>query len=191
MKNLFWVLMIGFLLTGTGCAPALIGAGAAGAYQVGTDERSVGKMWSDATISSRVKTALMEDAGVQSMKIDVDTLERVVTLTGMVASKQEADRAEAVVRKVSGVKSVNNFLQIGTKSIGESMDDTVLGTKIKSRLLGAPDILSLNIDVDVNKGVVVLSGIVETGKERDTIVRIARETEGAVKVVDNIKVKKP
>ncbi len=191
MKKCLWILVIGFMLANAGCAPALIGAGAAGAYQVGTDERSVGKMWSDATITSRVKTALVENTGAGAMKIDVDTLERVVTLTGMVSTQQELSRAEEIARKVAGVKSVNNFLQVGSKSIGESMDDTVLGTKIKSRLMGEPDVLSMNIDVDVNKGVVVLSGIVETGKERDTIVRIARGTKGVVKVMDNIRVKKP
>jgi len=191
MKRYLLVLTAVFMFTVAGCAPAIIGAGAAGAYKVGTDERTVGGMWNDATITTKVKTALIQTPDVKARHIDVDTLERIVTLTGVVDTQREAERAVEIARKIHGVKSVKSYLQVGTKTIGESMDDTILGTRIKSRLAGEPMIRSLNIDVDVNKGVVTLTGIVETGSERDRIIEIARETPGTVKVMDNIKVRKP
>ena len=189
MKRLMGIVSAVFLLAATGCAPAVIGAGAAGAYSVGTDERTVGQMWSDTTITTRVKTALIKDPGVSSLHIDVDTIDRNVTLTGQVGTQQEAQWAGDIAAKVSGVKSVKNLLQVGSKSIGESMDDSVLGTRIKTRLTGTPGIRSMNIDVDVNKGVVTLTGIVESEDQRNQVVEIAQKATGTVRVIDNLTVK--
>lgn len=191
MKRCLMAVIALFLLATFGCAPALIGAGAAGAYKVGTDERTVGGMWSDATITTKVKSALVKDSRVSGWRIDVDTLERRVTLTGNVATQQEVEIAAEIARQVPGVKSVKNLLRVGEKTVGESMDDTVVGTRVKTRLAGEPGIKSLNIDVDVNKGVVALTGIVETDAQRRRIIEITRTTPGAADVVDNLTVRKP
>ena len=90
--GLILLAIICFMST-SGCAPMMVGAGAAGGYKVGTDERSVGRMWDDATISTVVKTALAEDEMVPARKIDVDTVEGVVTLTGVVDTQSQSNRA--------------------------------------------------------------------------------------------------
>ena len=189
MKRFFGGLVAVFLLAATGCAPAVIGAGAAGVYRVGTDERTVGGMWSDATITTRVKTALIKDSRISAMHIDVDTIDRHVTLSGNVRTAGEVSLAADIAGRVPGVKTVKNLLGVGTKSIGESLDDTVVGTRVKSRLTGEPGIRSLNIDVDVNKGVVTLTGIVESEDQRRRVVDIAMGTAGVVRVTDNLSIK--
>lgn len=190
MKRCLGLIGILFLLIGTGCTPFLIGAGAAGGYKVGTDKRSVGQMWDDGTITAKVKTVLLSDRVTKAYKIDVDTVEKVVTLTGVVTTDFEAKRAAAIAEKVPYVKEVRNFLQIGKKTFGESFDDRVLGTKIKVRLIGAKGIRSLNIDVDVHRSEVTLTGVVATDSQKERVLKIARTTEGTVKVIDNIRVKK-
>jgi osmotically-inducible protein OsmY len=66
----------------------------------------------DASITSAVKTKLLADTQVGGLKIDVDTKDNVVTLTGVV--KNAAEKAEAVrlARTTSGVKSVVDKLTI-------------------------------------------------------------------------------
>lgn len=66
----------------------------------------------DATITARVKTALLNDPDVGALRIDVSTSLGVVTLTGSVES--EADKAKAVdlARTVPGVKNVKSDLQV-------------------------------------------------------------------------------
>jgi len=66
----------------------------------------------DASITSAVKTKLLGDTQVGGLKIDVDTKDNVVTLTGVV--KNAAEKAEAVrlARTTSGVKSVVDKLTI-------------------------------------------------------------------------------
>ncbi len=70
MKRYLGLFVMFFVFSGAGCAPAIIGAGAAGGYKVGTDARSVGQMWDDATITARVKAALLKDSRVKMHKID-------------------------------------------------------------------------------------------------------------------------
>ena len=53
--------------------------------------KTVGETIDDATITARVKTALLNDPQVGGMKIDVDTTEGVVTMSGIVKSQAEAD----------------------------------------------------------------------------------------------------
>lgn len=172
-----------------GCTAAVVAGGAGGGYKAATDERSVGQMADDAAITANVNSALIKDKVVKARHIDVDTLEGHVTLTGMVDTREEAARAVLIARGVSGVKSVRNNLQVGHRSLKDVYHDEVLVGKIKSKLISEPGIRSLNIDVDAYKGVVTLTGIVGTAKERQRAIDIARTTEGTVKVVDNLTVK--
>jgi hyperosmotically inducible protein len=179
------------LVTAAGCAPALVGAGAAGGYKVATDERGVGGVWDDATITAKVKNALGENPEVKARKIDVDTVEGAVILTGVVETEEEVRKAVEVAQGVPGVKEVKNNLQVGSRSWGQAFDDKVIGGKVKAKLIKEPGIRSLNIDVDVNKGVVTLTGMVGYQHQKDRVMEIARTTSGVIEVVDNIKVTHP
>jgi hypothetical protein len=61
---------------------------------------------SDATITAALKMKFASDKAVDALKIDVDTKDGRVTLTGTVNTKAEADRAVALARTVEGAKSV-------------------------------------------------------------------------------------
>jgi len=74
--------------------------------------KSVGETIDDATITTRVKTALLNDPDVGGMRIDVDTTMGVVTLNGVVKSKEEEAKAMAVARRIGGVKDVKSTLQV-------------------------------------------------------------------------------
>jgi hyperosmotically inducible protein len=187
------LVLCGLILLATlaGCAPAVVGAGAAGGYKVATDERGVGRVWDDATITAKVKNALGESHEVRARNIDVDTVEGAVILTGIVESQEEARKAVDITKGVPGVKEVKNNLQVGSRSLGQAFDDKVIGSKVKAKLIKEPGIRSLNIDVDVNKGVVTLTGVVGYQHQKDRVMEIARTTSGVIEVVDNIKLTHP
>ena len=91
-----------FLLVITLLAPiALAGCG-----------KSVGETIDDATITTRVKTSLLNDPDVGGLRIDVDTFKGVVTLSGRVKSKDEEAKAVALARKIGGVSEVKSTLLI-------------------------------------------------------------------------------
>lgn len=66
----------------------------------------------DPTITTRVKTALINDPVVGPARIDVDTFKGVVTLSGRVKSKDDEAKALALARTIAGVTDVKSSLQI-------------------------------------------------------------------------------
>jgi osmotically-inducible protein OsmY len=66
----------------------------------------------DAALTSKVHTALANDVGLKTLRINVDSDKGVVTLKGRVDSEDTKKRAEAVAKKVSGVTAVKNDLQV-------------------------------------------------------------------------------
>ena len=74
--------------------------------------KSVGETIDDATITTRVKTSLLNDPVVGGLRIDVDTFKGVVTLSGSAKTKEEEAKAIALTRQIDGVKDVKSTLQI-------------------------------------------------------------------------------
>lgn len=162
-------------------------SGCAGTHESG--KNPVASMLDDSTITTRVNHEMLKDQTVKARQIDVDTNGGNVTLTGVVATQNEATRATQIAQRVPGVKSVSNNIQIGQRSFGDVWDDNVVSNKIKAKLIAEPEVRSLNIDVDVYLGVVTLTGVVSSKYQRDRALEISRSTGGIVKVIDNIKVR--
>ena len=76
------------------------------------------------------------------------------------------------------------------QSAGEYVDDSVITTKVKS-LLAADDFLkSFEISVQTYKGIVQLSGFVDSQKAIDKAGEIAGGVKGVKSVKNNLNVKK-
>lgn len=65
-----------------------------------------------------------------------------------------------------------------TSSTGEFIDDSTITTKIKSRLVADSTVSAYDISVETFRGVVVLSGFVNTDLQKERAVAIARSTGG-------------
>ena len=74
--------------------------------------KTVGDTIDDTTITTRVKTAMLNDPAVGGLRIDVDTFKGAVTLSGAVKSQAEKEQAITLARRVSGVTEVKDNLQI-------------------------------------------------------------------------------
>jgi osmotically-inducible protein OsmY len=74
--------------------------------------KTIGETIDDTTITTRVKTAMLNDPAVGGLSIDVDTYKGVVTLSGRVKSQAEHDQALSLARKVDGVTEVKDALQV-------------------------------------------------------------------------------
>jgi hyperosmotically inducible periplasmic protein len=70
----------------------------------------------DATVTAKVKTALIAEPGLKGLAIDVDTTQNVVTLSGSVATETAKQEAERVARGIEGVKDVTNNLSVKAAS---------------------------------------------------------------------------
>jgi hyperosmotically inducible periplasmic protein len=82
--------------------------------QEAQEQETIPEAVDDASITAKVKLALAKDETVSALKIDVDTKNRIVTLTGTVKNATEAKRAISVAESVNGVKKVNSVLTISS-----------------------------------------------------------------------------
>jgi len=168
----------------------------------------------DAEITTAVKSKLLADKTVGGLKIDVDTSNGVVTLTGPVHSGVERAEALKLARNTKGVKSVKNKLvletaattgrtdkddkikaetkeksgQVKEKAVDakEAVTDASITAAVKTKLLADTKVGGLKIDVDTKDNVVTLTGPVHSAAEKAEAVRLAKTTTGVKSVVDKL-----
>ena len=87
------------LLTTSGCA-------------VHRGQETVGAYIDDTTITTQIKSRFAEDKQVAATSIRVETLNGTVMLSGFAKSATEKNTAEAIARRVNGVRSVKNEIAI-------------------------------------------------------------------------------
>jgi osmotically-inducible protein OsmY len=73
---------------------------------------STGEYVDDSAITTKVKTAILEEKTLKSAEINVETFKGTVQLSGFVRSQANIDTAVVVAKNVHGVKSVKNEMQV-------------------------------------------------------------------------------
>lgn len=77
------------------------------APQTANEQRSrVGEFVDDAWITTKIKALLLKEDALGALKIDVDTKDGKVRLSGEVKKSEQVARAVEIASRVSGVKSV-------------------------------------------------------------------------------------
>lgn len=73
---------------------------------------SPGPYVDDAAITTKVETAISQDAALKAMQIEVETNKDTVQLSGFVDTPEMIVRAAEIARQVSGVLAVQNNLMV-------------------------------------------------------------------------------
>ena len=77
------------------------------------------------------------------------------------------------------------------ETIGDTLDDAWIHTKIVTKLIGDSKTPERKINVDVVNNEVTLRGTVDTAEAKAEAERVAKETDGVKKVVNQLKVSPP
>lgn len=88
------------------------GSTAPGAMDTG---RTVGQTVDDASVTAKLKSALLQAPEVKGTDVNVDTVNGKVTLKGAVENQAQADRAVQIARAVEGVREVDSQLMVKAK----------------------------------------------------------------------------
>ena len=165
-----------------GCAPVIVGAGAAGALSMSEDRRSSGAQLDDQSIEWRSSSRIGERFGAK-VHVNVTSYNRNALLTGEVPDERTRTEVDKLVRAVPSVQATTNELAVAeSTSLGSRTGDSFITSKIKTRFLDAAKFNALHVKVVTEAGVVYLLGTV-TDKEAEDAVEIARTTGGVRKVV--------
>src|SRR5690349_4461309 len=74
------------------------------------------------------------------------------------------------------------------KTVGETIDDATITTRVKTSFINDKDVGALRIDVDTFKGVVTLSGRVKSKAEEAKAIAIARTIKGVTDVKSTLQI---
>ena len=75
-------------------------------------QEGTGEYVDDTVITTKVKSAILNEPTLKVAEINVETFKGIVQLSGFVSSQAAATKAVSVARDVGGVKSVKNDMQI-------------------------------------------------------------------------------
>lgn len=154
---------------------------------------SVGVALDDTVMTTKVKTALLGDESIKGFDIKVVTRKGTVQLSGFVDNQTQLDRAVYVAHGVEGVTAVENNMTLKegkAATVGNTLDDSIITTRVKTVLLADPDVKGVEIGVVTRKGEVQLSGFVGSQAQIDRAVALAQVVEGVQSVVNQMSVKK-
>jgi len=115
-------------------------------------------------------------------RVAADKTEDVAEKTGSAVGHAAEVTKDAVV---SGAKMTKDAV---TATPGK-IDETWITSKIAGKINADDALENIDVDVKVKKNVVTISGDVPSAMMRDRVLRIARETEGVERVVDDMVVR--
>lgn len=177
VKQLICLLLSAFLLQG--CVNTAI-SGA----QVAYNHNSLQNSYNDFHAALRSSQAIyLNSDRYKNTHVSVTCFNQVVLLTGQVSTMQEKSEIESIVRSVSKVDELYNFINVNSQpSMLTQMSDSWITTKIKSKLIAAKDVNPDAIKVITENGTVYLMGIVRP-LEAKIAVHLASTTDGVQNVV--------
>ena len=168
----------------------------------------------DSEVENLVKSRFDADPSLRAagLGVDADMAENKITLSGSVPTQEMRTRAVEIAKSsYAGVtitdkidvkpgeialrdytedmaKTAREQARATGHKLGESLEDAWIHTKITSKLIADGDTPSRTINVDVVNNVVTLRGKVDSAEARNEAERIAKSTEGVLRVNNRLTV---
>ncbi len=142
----------------------------------------------DSWITTKAKIVLLTTDGFSVNGANVDTIHGNVVLHGTVGTTADRTRAEQTVRKLDGVKSVKNLLQVvpvTTKEAVATTDSDIKG-RVEASLKTDTKMDDIKVS-SVNNGVVLLSGKAANLNETLRAIENAYSVNGVHRVATEIR----
>ncbi len=179
--SIFSSLSISVLLQA--CAPVVVGTAATGVV-VAHDRRTTGTVIDDQGIEFKANQAFYEDKEIgDSSHVNVTSFNMVVLISGETPSEELKQRIGNIVATLPKVTHVYNELTISApSSLVSRSSDSLITSKVKTRLLTIKDFDGTRVKVVTEKGIVYLMGLV-TQQESEIATNAARQVGGVQKVV--------
>jgi osmotically-inducible protein OsmY len=170
------------------CTLVILGLCAAARHSVAAAVKPAvhtGPAYTDANLEQAAVNALRRNPALGL--VDASAWHGTITLTGTVDHYQDRADAEAAVRELSGVRSLQTAITVATTPV----DDFELQKRLEDRLHFARadmGIMFPQVRVEVHGGMVVLSGTVKDSIERGTALALAGSTDGVISVREELSI---
>lgn len=177
------VQLVGFIQNQGQALEAIETAGKARGVREVRNQLKYSEELDDVSITNRVQSALLEEAEIIPGRVKVLTEGGTVILWGN-ASDEETKKAMEIVARIPGVKSVKN--SFNRDRIG--VDDQIV-VKAMEMIAADPFLNEMPVNIEVEDGRIVLSGMVDTWEAKrgidDVIHEVIMDLKPAAFKVDN------
>jgi osmotically-inducible protein OsmY len=164
-----------------GCAPLMLGGAVVGGMMA-ADRRTSGAQLEDQSIELKATNRISGIVGERG-HVNVTSYNRMVLITGEVATDADKASVEQAVGQIENVRSIVNELAVmAPAALGSRSNDVVLTSKVKASLIDAKDLQANAFKVVTERGQVFLMGRV-TEREANRASDVARSIAGVRKVV--------
>ncbi len=152
----------------------------------------------DTTLAATVRSNLLYNKEFKGLKIGVGAEDGLVTLFGVVNTYFEKDRIEQIVMDTRGVDKVVNNLTVHAPQDGtpaEVVQKKVADEWVERRVATAITlnryITMRNLNVKVDDGLCILTGSVDSPKQRELAESLAMSISGVEKVQNDVTIYEP
>jgi osmotically-inducible protein OsmY len=169
-----------------GCAGLVVG----GAATVGTaamQDRGVRGAVTDNAIVLEINHLWFQKSESLFSAVSTQIYEGRVLVTGAVTDPDVRAEAIRLAWQAKGVREIINEVEItDTGGLKAYARDTWSANELRTRLLFAKDINSVNYSVDVVNGTVYIIGVFVSPEEHDRVLTVARNLSGIKRVVTHV-----
>ena len=185
MRKLFLATCLCFLAFNMGCNPASNTNANNANARGNANATASNKARPDSWITLKVKLALLAENPTSGYETEVDTKNGAVTLTGKVDTNEAKSAMVASARKIEGVQSVNDQIQVVPDAKRKEVNaaDDKIKDEIGNVIDKDPKLKDLSLSVDSNAGVVSLNGTVDTQEQLLYAAQAMRKVQGVKSVV--------
>ena len=154
-------------------------------------EKGLGTSINDKVIYVKLRNVIHDWNPSVSQKISISVDNGSILVTGQLENINTKIDLTKTIWDVSGVKEVNNQVQISKISnIKNIAKDLASLGEIRAKLMASKELNSLNFSVDVVNNIAYISGIASSDEEIAIVTQIAQEARFIIEVQNFVKINK-
>src|SRR5438067_562738 len=175
-----------------GCPVAIVGglAAAGGAGYAANQERGVTGTFDDLTIKTNIQNAWLQVNPLMQRDFTITVYEGRTLLTGISPNPEMKVQAAQIASQIPGVRAIYDEIEVApNEGAWQSVRDTWIASQIRSNLVFASQVRSVNYTIDTVNGSVYLIGSARTQAELDRVTETARKVPNVKRVVSYVEIR--
>ena len=154
---------------------------------IALDPRSLGTQIDDSLMQQNLRAKLLSTDKSYIISVKTKILDGRIFLTGKVNSVEDKLKITKLAWEIKGARSVKNDLQIREKfNFKRSAKDLLITSQLRAALIGSKKIKAVNYNIDTYKKKIYVYGIAQNNKERDEVIKEAKQILDVEDVVTSI-----
>ena len=182
------ILIIFGLLATLGCTGTqVVTSGAGAAVAAAEDEKTIGDVFDDTSISIGIKDRIFMYEAILLTKVGVDVENGKVLLTGIMDDQSQRVEIVRIAWKQPGVKEVINEIEIEDNfNIKNYAEDKIIQLQLVGKVLGDRNIKKLKYNFEVQNKVIFILGVTSDEAELERVFGHARSIKGVQDIISYV-----